>query len=446
MKKIFTFLFILAIVFFGMVDVNAQVFEVNQLIPVDTTATVKTDNFTYKDFVYNSQVNAKGNSVINFGLIGNDSNKKRYVSINILLFDEKKKNIGFLTYCSEKDLDTDYSRMELKPNQATQFSMNVTKRYFANGNSAIDVKYISVFDDNLYCKIGGYSKYAGLTIDQISDGVVTSNLTEEGQLQKLYMFFEANSVKIIIVSLIITIFVLLVIGSILNALHKRMYAKTTFMAYIPILSNYVSTKMAFGQIVAKIYIIGVGVSFVLSLIGIHILTIFVNLITSASFIIVIIKLITKKYDLFYYEPSIKSSMDLGRGDSSYVSSVSGNSFGVDNSYLSDVSVSLDNKEGANSGDIVDLSYSGDNISSSTSFSESFLTNNTNNAIVSNNTTNSNNVTNNDSVSLGGTEDLNISSGIGDSNTNLDSSSPSISSGKSGNNNSNGESDLSKFFR
>ena len=31
------------------------------------------------------------------------------ISIDILMFDSSQKNIGFITYCSEKDLDTDYS-------------------------------------------------------------------------------------------------------------------------------------------------------------------------------------------------------------------------------------------------------------------------------------------------------------------------------------------------
>jgi hypothetical protein len=68
---------------------------------------------------------------------------------------------------------------------------------------------------------------------------------------------------------------------------------------------FITFKLAFGKIVA---FIGLGLyvfSGVFVLLGINIINYIVTFLDFIAFIVVLIKLITKKYDLFYLEPEIK---------------------------------------------------------------------------------------------------------------------------------------------
>lgn len=309
MKKIFSYIILIIGVFSIYIGVNAQEYQLNTMIPVDTTATVKTEKFDYNDFVYKSGVDAKGNSIITFGSIKNNTNSKNPVSINILLFDDQQKNIGFLTYCSDKDVSSDYAGFKLRGGESSPFAINVTKRYFADpdNNNAGDVKYIAVMDDNKYCHIGGYDKYKGLTLAQITKGEVVENPKKDGiDLTKLNLDLDSMLLIVIVIGFLVLIGLFVLYGKILNALHKKMYAKTTVLAYLPITNNYVTVKLAFGNIVALVYVVLLLLGSGLAAMQINFLAYIVSFITGIAFILVIIKLITKNYDLFYFEPSIKS--------------------------------------------------------------------------------------------------------------------------------------------
>ena len=309
MKKIFSYIILIIGVFSIYIGVNAQEYQLNTMIPVDTTATVKTEKFDYNDFVYKSGVDAKGNSIITFGSIKNNTNSKNPVSINILLFDDQQKNIGFLTYCSDKDVSSDYAGFKLRGGESSPFAISVTKRYFANVEmaSAASVKYIAVMDDNKYCHIGGYDKYEGLTLAQITKGEVAESPKKDGiDLTKLNLDLDSMLFIVIVIGFLVLIGLFVLYGKILNALHKKMYAKTTILAYLPITNNYVTVKLAFGNIVALVYLVLFLLGSALSDFKINFLAYIVSFVTGISFILVIIKLITKNYDLFYFEPSIKN--------------------------------------------------------------------------------------------------------------------------------------------
>ncbi len=208
MKKIVRGLLFGFLIFSFSATVNATNYAVKTLIPVDTVATVGTDLFTYQDFSYQSAVDSKGNAKITFNQIVNRTNSKIPVSIDILLFNSDQKNIGFVTYCTDKDLDSEYNQFKLDKKQSTPFSITVTSRYFATyqytENSvpktekyqAKDVKYIAVLDDNEYCKIGGYDNYKEMKLDEIvkltSSGQeghdVVSQTTNNPELMKKIIF------------------------------------------------------------------------------------------------------------------------------------------------------------------------------------------------------------------------------------------------------------------
>ena len=218
MKKRFNIILIL-IIMFSPIFVFAQDYQVKQLIPVDSEATVNTDKFNYQGFKYNSTLDSKGNTKITFNSIQNNMHTSQAVSINVLLFGEDQKNIGIVTYCSNKDYGNTYEGFKLRDGQSAPFSINVVSKYFIDGKSPRDVKYIAVLDENKYCRVGGYDNYAGLTIDEIVNGV---NPKEDGiSLTKYTEFLSDPKLKTYLIYGVIILVVILVISVVIKKLGKR---------------------------------------------------------------------------------------------------------------------------------------------------------------------------------------------------------------------------------
>lgn len=213
MKK---FIFLLVLLLFP-VMVYAE--DVKTLIPVDTKVSVKTEKFEYNNFVYNSSIDENGNSLISFESIKNNTVSKVPISIDILLFDNNQKNIGLVAYCTDRDLDSNYSGYKLSGNSSSPFSINVVSKYFVDGRSTRDVKYIAVLDENKYCQIGGYDKYKGLTIDEIVNGV--SNKKEETGITKLINDIKEKNLGPIIIIVLVGIAVLVVIIMVISSVIKK---------------------------------------------------------------------------------------------------------------------------------------------------------------------------------------------------------------------------------
>lgn len=299
MKKIIYYLFII-VVLFSPVFVFAEEYKTKQLIPVESTATVSTEKFVYQDFKYNG-------TIITFGSITNNSISKVPISINLLLFDAEQKNIGFISYCTNKDYGSNYEGFKLNGNQSTPFSIKLVQKYFVDNKGSQDVKYIAVLDENKYCKIGGYSNYKGLTIDEIVNGISENNKSKFS-IDRYVEEFKESGIIGIIVPIAILLIVFIIYGNIINALYNKMYSKSTALAYLPIGNVFITFKLAFGKIVA---FIGLGLyvfSLVFVLLKINIINYMVTGLDLIAFILVIIKLITKKYDLFFMEPSIKTNV------------------------------------------------------------------------------------------------------------------------------------------
>ena len=107
---------------------------------------------------------------------------------------------------------------------------------------------------------------------------------------------------LIFTALLVLIVSYVVTGIILNELNKRMNATSTPIAYIPIGNNYLAVSLAFGSIIGKIYLLVLIASFVLFFLGFRFIYYILSFVSSAAFILDIIKLITKKYDLLMFEP------------------------------------------------------------------------------------------------------------------------------------------------
>ncbi len=148
MNKIYKLLFLFIVFSFFIINVSAVDYSTKKLINLDNEATIKTDTFTYDTISF---VNENNNSYFNIKSIVNNTDISRYVSINILLFNNSKKNIGFLTYCSEYDYNNSiYSQKKLKSSETTDFKIKISDKYFIDGYSSKDIAYYSVLDENSY--------------------------------------------------------------------------------------------------------------------------------------------------------------------------------------------------------------------------------------------------------------------------------------------------------
>lgn len=476
-------------VFFYVANVNAQSYDVGTLIPVNNSATVETDTFTYNDINFNNYDNS-GYRLISFQSITRKSsgNSPIPISINVLLFDSEEKNIGYVTYCSEKDYDGDYSGYTIKSSQSSPFTIKLVKKYFVNKDDTLksqytfnDIAYYSVLDDNHFCKVGGYDKYKGLTLEQINSGELSNAKTKT-----VFNFSDiipsiSGGVLVIVISLLIVFIALFIFGSILNALYKRMYAEKTALAYIPITNSYVCVKLAFGKIVSLIYIILFFVSIPLSFAGVGIIfSSLLGVFCFIAFIVVIIKLITKKYDLFYFEPSVKSNINQVSNYNSDVSTNSaylnrdesllnnGNSMSLDsdsNSNFNSNSNSFNNISAGSSSMNNEFNFNNSNLNNTNNTNNSFNSNtfnefNSNNYNTSNNAVNTNNSNNSfdalyDSINDDNESDsdmFNMNSNVNNSQSNQNSlyndemDNNFFNNQNNDSNNSDGGSDLSNMFR
>lgn len=344
--------FLAVIVSFFTINVNAE--ELNTLYPVDSVISIQTKNFSYNEMKFNSGLKDKnGYPIISFGSITNNSKSTKPIpiSIDILMFDSSQKNIGFITYCSEKDLDTDYSGAVIRQNESLPFNLSIVKKYFVKEKSYSDVAYFSVLDDNEYCKVGAYDKYEGLTFEEINNGITKTEKSPADKINDL-VFSLGAGVGFIAVFIFILLFVYIIYGVILNALYKRMFAEKTVLAYLPFTNIYITIKLAFGSMIAKIYMIVYFLSFGLVFLHLGILTTILSLVSGVAFIVVIIKLITGKYDLLYYEPSVNNTNNnVASNDyNNYSNNINNN---VSTDYTPDTSNS-----------VLDLSYSNNNTNSS----------------------------------------------------------------------------------
>lgn len=312
MKKKLVVVAVLAMIFVMNISnvkaVNSS--NVGTFIKENITVDVRSEHFTYKGISFTRKADEKGYGRINFDKITNTSDTLMHVSISIGLFNKDKINIGTINYCASKDLDSDYSGKTLKKGESTPFYVTISpKRHLTEDYKVEDIAYIAVINDNKFCKVGGADTYAGLTLEDINE-----NKTADQVVQLTWSDIFGNvkltsALGIIILVAIVIIILYILLGSMLNALNKRMYSKSTAMGWIPIANNYLAVKLSFGPTVAKMYMVLYIISLFIGIFFQPILYL-VSIVGYASYIIVLIKLITKNYNLFYMEGNIKTNDDL----------------------------------------------------------------------------------------------------------------------------------------
>lgn len=137
--------------------VNAANYELRELIPVDIKTNVIGEQFRYKGIYYD------GGKSITIENVENKTDTDRYASISIGLFDEDKKNIGTINYCSKSEDEG----KKLKYREQRPVDIEITKDYLVKGKKVKDIKYISVLSDNPNCRTDGSQEYEGQTVEKI---------------------------------------------------------------------------------------------------------------------------------------------------------------------------------------------------------------------------------------------------------------------------------------
>ena len=310
MKKYMIIIGLFLFFFCLYIPVNAEEYKIGKLIPIEEKATVHTEKFDYIDFSYTMSDNENNDGLLSFDVIRNNNITKTAVSFNILLFGKDKTNIGFVSYCSDKTFG-EKSGFKLKGGEEVPYSIFIDSTYLIDGKSAKDVFYISVYDDNRFCHSGEKDKYASQTIAQIMEE------EEEKPFDNIFSSFLQNKKLIIVLIIIIgSIIFLSLFGLILSSLYSKMYTHSTILAYLPILNFFICVKMAFGTIVAFIYLGLLIVAIVLLWFQIPILIYILLGFTIVAFLIVLIKLFTNKHNLFYLEPKMENPIEKSHDEDS----------------------------------------------------------------------------------------------------------------------------------
>ncbi len=311
MKKYCKLLFIVIVSMF-LFDVHAADYSPYDIIPITSNNNnIMTNTFNYMGVTYNSALDETGSPYFTFGGIYNNTKKKIPVTIAIGLFDKDNKNIGTIFYCTKRDYDSKYSGLEVKANGSVYFKISAKSKYFVEGKGFADVTSYSILNDNKDCEAAGFSKYAGLTPDEIKNGVkptepVVEKPIHKGGLMDIIKTISGGlQVGLLFLGIIAGLFFYMLYCQVLNNLYKRMYNTASSLVFVPIVNFYLCVKLAFGPVIGLVWIGLLVLGGLLAVLKISFLLVIAELLLDIAFIACIIKLITKKYALFYYDPNVQ---------------------------------------------------------------------------------------------------------------------------------------------
>ena len=312
MRRYFKYL-VLVIVSIFLFDVEAMEYNTYDSIPITSTnATINTKNFTYNGVTYNKGLDDTGSTYFSFSGIVNKYKKKIPITVAIGMFDKDGKNIGTIFYCTKRDYDSKYSGLEIKPNASVSFTISAKRKYFVNGRSATEIASYSILSDNFNCDAAGFTKYKGLTITEIQEGLKPqkSSEPEKPKVNFNSNIFETASgglmVGVAILSVVVAILFYIFYCYILNSLYKKMYNTATSLVFVPVVNTFICVRMAFGPLVAIIWGVLFGISLLISVFGLFIFTIVVSILSLVAFALCIVKLLTKNYAMMYFDPRVKN--------------------------------------------------------------------------------------------------------------------------------------------
>ncbi len=309
MKKYFVFFFFLS--FFGFINVHAEDeylfnYKEMELIPIDEVASVDTKAYEYIKFHYEKNVSRQTYALLRFELVRNKSVDEKPLAVDVLLFDQNKKNIGFVAYCTTKDLVGDQAQLTFSSGAASVLDIIIDEEYFIENYTKNDVYYIAILDGNDNCYVGNSNKYGGLTIEEISQGMVSPDW-HENEILNIFSFILNVGIYTFLAIVFVVIVLFVLYSALLNSLNKSMFGKKSSICYFPILNFAQSVNLSFGRILAFFYF-----NFLLySVYSVYFNSewLFLNItivFTIVSFLINVFKFFTGKYDFMHFDPFIKN--------------------------------------------------------------------------------------------------------------------------------------------
>ena len=300
MKK---FTFVLLFLWLFPITTFATDYKELELIPIENLASVETAEYDYQNFTYQNEVEKKPYGIIKYELVVNKSSEEKPLAVDVLLFDKRKENIGFVAYCTTKDLRGDYAQIKVNGTGGASLEVPVDDSYIVKGKTKDDIRYLAVLDGNGNCLVGDYDKYIGLTIEDIRAGKVSPEWNENSIVNIFSFILNVGLYAFIAIMLfMMTLYVLFV--AMLNHLNKNIFGKKLSLRYVPILNMFYSMNISFGRIIAGIGMVGIIGSFYLMTKSNFILLYVMLGFCFFSIAINIIKFFTKNYDLLFFDPFI----------------------------------------------------------------------------------------------------------------------------------------------
>ena len=276
-----------------------------ELIPADDISTLELEDYAYYNFTYINDVPKQTYGVLKFESVKNKMKNKAPLAVDILLFDENKKNIGLVAYCTTKDLAGDYAQVQVNSGGSSPLTVFVDSSYFVKGHTKNEIAYIAVLDDNDKCFVGNSNKYGGLTIEEIAQGKVSPDWDENDFINMFSFILNVGIYTFIGILLgIVASYVLFV--ALINCLNKEMFGKKAPFKFVPGINFIVSLNIAFGRIVAIIGAIALIGAIYLAFNSNFILLYIVLLLILISIGVNIYKFFTRKYELLFFDPFIKN--------------------------------------------------------------------------------------------------------------------------------------------
>ena len=261
------------------VKVYDNAHEKLELLPADQVSTVDLEDYLYRNFTYINEVDKQTYGVLKYEFVQNKRKDKQPLAVDVLLFDENKINIGFVAYCTTKDLAGEFAQVQVNGGGGSPLTVFVDSSYFVKGHTKEEIAYIAVLDDNDKCYVGNNNKYAGLTIEEIAAGKVSPDWNENDFINTFSFILNVGIYTFIgILLLIMGLYALFV--ALISFLNKKMFGKKPSLRWVPVINSIYSLNISFGRIVAIIGLLllvgGIYLAFNSSFILIYIFSLLKN--------------------------------------------------------------------------------------------------------------------------------------------------------------------------
>ena len=301
MKKRYI-IFVVLLYIFTYIDVfAAKKIDKMTISPADTPFDISTENFDYRNIKYMQTITDSKYGGIDIDTIYNKTKSRKPISFNILLFNKSQHCIGYVSYCSIKELDSKFAQSYINPDSRETVTIPVDGKYLWSSYDKEDVKYIAFVNDNVGCKIADKSKYYGLSMYAIETGKISSKYKKDSLENRVNKVINIGLPKFLLIFLVIAA-IYTTILMVINNIYNKMYGKGSILAWVPIFNTAASVRASFGSILAVFYLVFLFVSlYSFIILNNFVLILICCIITILSFMVNVFKIVSGQYTLLYLD-------------------------------------------------------------------------------------------------------------------------------------------------